>query len=197
MPVKRKQKSRGGAARRNNPRAQALLSDGPSYQGQQKSVLTLQGTPYILATTVTTGLIASAVGIDVSHVTDFGTRFNSTFDEYRILSCVVNVVPIGTAAGVSKFWFDEKSTSTPTLAGSQERITLTIPNTNASRSKQTMRWRARDILDLEYTATGTAVTPVTFKVYSDAANYGAPVTVGNVWLVETYLTFEFRGIKSA
>lgn len=198
MPLKKRQNRKSGESRRNNPASMRnLLSDGPSYAGQQKSVLTLQGTPQLLSTTVTTGLIASAIGIDVSHVTDFGTRFNSTFDEYRILRARVNIIPIFTNSGVSKFWFDEKSTASPTLKESQERQVLTIPNTNGSRSRQTMNWRARDLLDLEYTATGTAVTPVTFKVYTDGTNYGAPATAQVCWLIEFWLTFEFRGLKSA
>lgn len=158
--------------------------------------MTLQGTPTLLTFTVTTGVIASAIGIDISHVTGFGARFGSTFDEYRILKAQLNVIPVGANSGISKFWFDEKSTSSPTLLESQERQTMTIPNTNGSRSRQRMKWRARDLLDLQYTATGTAVTPVTFKTYSDLANYGAPATAEKAWLIEYYITFEFRGLKS-
>jgi len=60
-----------------------------------------------------------------------------------------------------------------------------------------MRWRAKDLLDLQYTAIGTVSTPVTFKTYTDLANYGAPAAVTNLWLLEPDFIMEFRGIKSS
>jgi len=96
-------------------------------------------------------------------------------------------------------WFDEKSTATPTQNESSERTTIMLANTNAnSKSKTVMRWRARDLLDLQYTATSTtSVVPVTFKVYTDASIWGAPGTATPLWITEATLIVEFRGIKSS
>jgi hypothetical protein len=93
-------------------------------------------------------------------------------------------------------WFDEKSTAVPTANESQERTVKPFANTNAmSKSRAAMKWRARDLLDLQYTAIGSSVTPVSFKVYTDA-NYGAPIVVTPLWLIEPVYLVEFRGIKS-
>lgn len=175
-----------------------LLSDGPSYAGQQKTILRLEGTPQPLSTIVTSGLIAFAQQLQAAQITGFASRFASTFDEYRILGANVRITPMSASVGVSKLWFDEKSTSAPTANEAQERTSVPLANTNAmASSRRTMRWRARDLLDLEYTATSvTNVTPVTFKLYTDVATWGAPAAATVLWLVEPEFLVEFRGIKS-
>lgn len=174
------------------------LSDGPAYAGQQRCVLRLEGTPSILPTTVTTGVISSVYTVSSSAITGFATRFGSTFDEYRILKCQFRITAIAAASGLSKFWFDEKSNTAPTLNESFERTSKPMMNTNANMKSQntTMVWVARDLLDLEYVAIGTATTPAYLKVYTDAANWGAPIVAANVWIIEPIFTIEFRGIKS-
>jgi len=173
------------------------LSDGPAYAGQQKIRLRLPSIPGLLATTITTGVIANSYELSTANIVSFAARFGSTFDEYRILGADVAITPVTASVGVSVHLFDEKSTAAPTQADSQERIGLRLANTNANaKSKTTMRWRARDLLDLEYTAIGTTTTPCTFKTYTDLAVWGAPVAVTNLWLVEPTLIVEFRGIKS-
>ncbi len=190
-------RSRNRKKARVPSRAIRLLNDGPSYGGQQKSTLVLQCTPVLLTAANTTGLVNTPVLINIGLITGFASRFGSTFDEYRILSARVIAYAISASNGVSKMWFDEKSTSTPTLNESMERTVLTVPNTNAAKFKNNLSWRARDLLDLEYTAIGSVVSPVTFKVYSDNANYNGPaVGPTPLWIIEIDLVMEFRGIKS-
>ncbi len=174
------------------------LSDGPAYAGQQRCVLQLEGTPSILPTTVTTGVISSVYTISASNITGFATRFGSTFDEYRILKCHFRITAIAAASGLSKFWFDEKSNAAPTVNESMERTSKPLMNTNANAKSQnlSMIWVPRDLLDLEYIAIGTTTTPAYLKVYTDAANWGAPIVVANIWILEPIYTVEFRGIKS-
>jgi hypothetical protein len=173
------------------------LGDGPAYAGQQVARLRLEGTPSLLTTTVTTGVIASAIQLSWSQITGFTTRFGSTFDEYRILGTDVRITPVSASSGVSKMWFDEKTTSAPTANEAKERTSVPLANTSAmSSSRKTMRWRARDLLDLQYTPISTPAVPVTFKVYTDSATWGAPIAVTNLWLVEPVFTIEFRGIAS-
>jgi len=161
------------------------LGDGPAYAGQQVCKLKLEGTPSLLSTTITTGVIASAISINFGQVTGFLTRFNSTFDECRILGCDVRITPVSASSGVSKMWFDEKSSSTPTANEAQERTAMPLANTNTmSKSRTLMRWRARDLLDLQYNAVSATATPVTFKVYTDLATWGAPAAVTALWLIE-------------
>ncbi len=176
----------------------AMLGDGQSYKGQQIVRLTLEGTPSLLSTVITTGVIANAYQMDpTSKVTGFSSRFGSTFDEYRVLGVDVRVTPVSASTGVSKVWFDEKANNTPSANEAQERTSMPLANTNASsKSARIIRWRARDLLDLEYTQIGTSVGPVTFKTYTDAATWGAPAAVTPLWLVEPVFHIEFRGIKS-
>jgi hypothetical protein len=159
--------------------------------------LTITAEPALLSTTVTTGLIAFAYQIAPGNVENWATRFGGTFDEYRIVSVTVRVRPVSAASGVSAMWFDEKVVATPTLTEAQSRNLSLYSNTNAAaRSFVTLRWQARDLLDLQYTPTGTTtVAPVTFKIYSDSANYGGPIAATAVWLIEPEFTIDFRGIN--
>lgn len=175
----------------------AQLSDGPSYRGQQKVVLRLEGAATKLTTTVTSGLISSSLTLSQSNIQGFLSRFGSTFDEYRILGADVRITPISASSGVSKMWFDEKVATAPSANEPNQRTSVPFANTNAqSQSQKIMRWRARDLLDLEYTTITTVSTPVYFKVYTDAASWGAPITATDLWLVEPVYIIEFRGLKS-
>jgi len=173
------------------------LSDGPSFKGQQRVTLRLEGAPSLLNSTVTTGLIANTYQVGINNINGFAARFGSTFTEYRILAADFQISPLSASNGVSKMWFDEKSSATPTINESMERTSTMLTNTNAmSRSKTTMRWRARDLLDLQYTAIGTTVIPVNFKIYTDNSDYGAPIAVAPIWLIEPTFTVEFRELAS-
>ncbi len=170
--------------------------EAQAYPGQQKAVLKLTGASTLLATSGG-GTIASAIQVNPSLITGFSSRFSQTFDEYRILSCEFKVQAVGGPGGITVFFYDEKSTSAPTLNNAQERTLLSmLPNNDAnSRSYGTFTWRAKDLLDLNYTSVSSSVTPVTFKVYTDAANYASPTST-NIWFIQPVLTVEFRGISS-
>lgn len=175
----------------------ATLSDGPAYAGQQKVVLVLPGFSSKYTTTVTTGVIANSLALSTSRISNFATRFGSTFDEYRILSVLVKLRSLSASTGISSFLFDEKDATAPDIDDANQRLGLRLPNTNAAGSiLRAMRWRARDLLDLEYSPIGTVSTPVYFKVYTDATNFGAPVAATDVWIAEFDFTIEFRGIKA-
>jgi hypothetical protein len=174
------------------------LSDGPSYAGQQKATLQITATPALYSTTVTTGVIASSYGISPANVLNWATRFGGTFDEYRILSVTMRIRPIAAATGVTTMWFDEKVAAVATSTEAAERTLSLFSNSNASARSGVinLRWSARDLLDLQYTPTGTTtVNPVYFKIYTDNSNYGAPTTVTPMWLLEPIFSVEFRGIN--
>jgi hypothetical protein len=196
MPSKRVNRSKRGGARKS--RVSALLSDGPAYAQQPTIRISLPCNLGILNTTVTTGVVAQSSVISSSSVQGFATRFGSTFDEYRIVGADVEIRALTSgASGVSRHFFDEKSSAAPSLADGEERLGTTLPNASSNpASVRTMRWRARDLLDLEYTAIGTATTPVYFKTYTDTANFGSPTTVTPLWLGTALIHFEFRGLKA-
>jgi hypothetical protein len=173
------------------------LSDSLSYAGQQHAVFQITASPSLQSTTITSGVIAFDYPVQTGNIANWASRFAGTFDEYRILGCTIRVRPVGSSTGVSAMWFDEKVASAPTLTEAQERNLSLFSNSNAAaKSFVTMRWNARDLLDLQYSAvSATTVTPVTFKIYTDTANYGAPAAVTAVWLCEPVFTIEFRGIN--
>jgi len=173
------------------------LSDGQSYAGQSKFRVTLPGVPQIITTTAATGVNSTAFQIAFGDILGFATRFGSTFDEYRILGANVRVQATAVSTGLTKFFFDEKTTSAPTANESQERVGVLLDNNSSnSKSSTMMRWRARDLLDLQYTAIASSVTPCTFKIYTDAVNWAAPVSATNLFIVTIDIMFEFRGLKS-
>jgi len=174
------------------------LSDGPSYAGLDKFVVSLPSFIGVVSTTITTGVISDSVGVSpINQVESFAARFGSTFDEYRTLSARAKIRILAPSTCVTRFFWDEKSASNPTLADSAERVGKTLCNNSANpKSAATMSWRARDLLDLQYVAIGTNFVPVYFKIYTDAANYGAPVAVTALVQVEIDITVEFRGLKA-
>lgn len=196
---RRDKKNSKRRSRRGINSASRQLNDGPAYAGQQRSMLTLPATPLLLTNTVTTGVLATDIVVQASGITGFNTRFGSTFDEYRILGVDVLLRPVTATTGVSVCWFDEKNVAnTPTANEAQERTGLRIPNTNASSATmRVMRWRAKDLVDLQYSPiTSTGVQPVAFKVYTDAVTWGAPIVATALWVVEPIYHIEFRGVKS-
>lgn len=176
----------------------AIGRDLSSYTGQQRALLTMPMNQTLYSTTVTTGLIAAVIPLDPTSINSFAGRFESTFDEMRLLRAVVRIRPLTISSGVTKFWFDEKDSSTPTNLQALERYTKDLPNTNANaKAVTTMVWTARDLLDLEFIPIATSRPPVYFKLYTDVTAFGAPATVVQLWLIEPMLTIEFRGLKSA
>jgi hypothetical protein len=174
------------------------LSDGPAYAGQQKVILRLPSTSGLFSTAATTGIIALTSPLGTAAIAGFTTRFASTFDEYRILGIAIKIRAVAQSTGITNFFLDEKNPSAPTSLDAQERIALRLPNSNAnSASFKTMMWRARDLLDLEYSTITTATTPVFFKVYTDAPTFGSPIVATPLFIVEYDYTVEFRGLKSA
>jgi hypothetical protein len=194
MQKSRKQNKNGHSRNSSVPR----FDDSRSYKGQTAFKVVLPGSPQLETTTVTTGLIQNAYPLNVTNINGFSTRFASTFDEYRIVSVECKIIPIAASSGLTNFMWDEKSSAVPALSDAQERIGLRLANSNANpKSFRSMRWVAKTLDDLAFTPLGTTVTPVYFKIYTDATNYGAPVASTSLFIVEPLFTIEFKGLKSA
>lgn len=191
-------KSRASSNRPRRPRTRrgGLLSDGPSYVGQQVSRLVLPGSSGLVSANAT-GDITSSVAVDTTAILNFGLRFGSTFEEYRVLGVDIKIRPVALTAGLTSMWFDEKSGAIPTSAEAFEKTHDLVPNTNASSNTfRVMRWRARDLLDLQYLPIGTVFTPVWFKLLTSTAGYGTPAVAAPVWFFELDFHVEFRGLKA-
>jgi len=171
----------------------------PAFPGQSvNQIVTIVGGG-VLTTTVTTGVISDAFVIDAGEVNGWTTRFGSTFEEYRIVRVRTCIRPFSsTNPGVLACWYDEQSQSAPTLNESQAkvRLNMTIPLSSVDKTRS-MIWIPRDPKDLQFIPIATTnVVPVTFKVYTDNANWGSPITATQVAMIEQEYTIQFRGLHS-
>lgn len=150
----------------------------------------------MLSTTVTTGLIANEYGISIGNVGAF-SRFSNLFDEYRIVSCRIELIPMGIYTGDTAFFFAERTLGTPTPTEANQRHCRRLKNNIQASRNPTMRWSNKDFTDASWSSTGTTVTPVYFYTYTDGANFGAPITVNQLWNNTMTLVMQFRGLKSS
>jgi hypothetical protein len=172
------------------------VGDSQAYKNQGLHHIKLVTQSTILTNTVTSGLLAANYSVGASNIPTFSTRFASTFDEYRIIKANVRVRPVSAGSGVSRFFFNEESTSNPNATDAADRVGWELSNSNAnSSSTRDFKWSPRDIDDLVFTSTGTLVNPVYFKIYTDNATYGAPIVATQLWVISAELTVEFRGLK--
>jgi hypothetical protein len=150
--------------------------------------------------TVATGAIATSTALNTAIIPSFASRFATLFQEYRILGVTLTIRQTTTPAGggnsgVTCFFIDEKSATAPTAA-----VTLDRPRIEASNLADTsdkvhlIKWVANDLLDLDFTATGTAYTPMWYKVYTDVANFGCNATTTLGWIVSGIVRVELRGL---
>lgn len=165
-----------------------------SYPSQVVWEVTLPGTPFKQTTTVTTGVIAAALAVQTSSIAGFATRFGSTFVEYRIIKArIVMRMFSATNPGVIQAWYDEKSASNPTAAEATERYILSV-NASDIEGKHQLCWTNSDPLDLQYTAIGSSVTPVTFKWYTSNSTYGSSIVATDYLEIIPYYRLQFRGL---
>lgn len=165
-----------------------------SYPKQVTFQCWLPGTPTKFTTLVTTGLINGIINVSPQNVTNFVTRFASTFVEYRIVRAKFRIrLFSSTNPGVLQFWMDEKSSNSPTLAEANERATL-ILNASAVDRAISMKWTCADPSDLMYVSTSSSFNPAAFKVYTNNANFGSSIVATDYLEVEPLFQFQFRGL---
>jgi len=154
----------------------------------------LPATPIKVTTTVTTGVIATSLLCNTGGIANFAVRFGSTFVEYRMIRVRMQIRFFSsTNPGVIQFWYDEKQTGAPSLADAQERAVLVCSAASVDR-QPLLKWICSDTLDLQYSDIGALVTPVTFKAYSDNANFGSSVVATDYFELEPEFQYQFRGL---
>jgi hypothetical protein len=174
---------------------QELILLVPSYPKQVVWQSWLPAAPRKLTTTVTTGLIADAYVVSFGIPTNFATRFGSTWVEARVVKARFSVRMFSsTNTGVLRFWYDEKLASAPTLAEAQERAILSI-NASDITSRPQAQWVCTDIGDLGYLSIGSPATKVTFKSYTDNANFGSSIVALDYCEIIPEVLVQFRGLQ--
>lgn len=193
----RKNKSRrGGAKRTNRKNTLEQITGSPAYKGNKLVTLELPGAPSLLTNTVTTGLLAFSYSVNpVGGVAGWSTRFGSTFDEWRLESCVFEIIPVGLNVGVTSFFWSENSISV-TITEAEERAATWIKNNEQRPVNMRLRWRNQDYTDASFRNVSTGFNDVYFYAYTDAANMGAPVVATNLFILRPVFRVQFRGIAS-
>jgi hypothetical protein len=188
---------RGGSQSRKTNQVSLYRNPSPSFGGQQLFTVKMDGIPVKVTTTITTGVAAVAYEADaVSTVLGYGTRFSATFQEKRLIKARFKVTFLTPSTGVLVSMFDEKVVSVPTANQSKEQDVLSRdPITNVLKPKF-FTWKARDVLDLEFSPVATASTPVTFKSYTSTADWGSTIVSTDIAIIEPTFWVQFRGLKS-
>lgn len=146
-------------------------------------------------TTVTTGVIASSYQIYITAINNFAARFGSTFVEYRIVQANISLRFFSSInPGAIQCWCDEKSTSAPTVTEGRERYTWSY-NASDIENTKVMKWKCVDLLDLQYSPIGTTYTPVSFKAYTNNADFGSSITATDYFEILGTARVQFRGLQ--
>lgn len=188
------QNSRSVQKKSKNTNKLQIARNLPAFPGQKTFNVTLRILPSLNTTTVTTGVIALSSQITITSINGWNPNFQNTWEEYRIVACRSRVTPFSsTNAGLLTAWFDEKNSAAPTL---QESVQKNVKMIGAAQVNKPLwlSWHARDPLDLQYQLPTVAYTPVTMKVYTNNANWGASIVATPYFLLETWVDIQFRGL---
>ena len=181
---KSRAKSRRRAPKNINMKFQQVnLSLVRSYPGQPVLSVKVPYPSQLLTTTVTTGAVAVVVSTDpVSQVTAWSTRFQSLWQEYRVvkMECKINMFSSTNPGLLLPFW------------GEKERSTRRINFSSNDDEGHVFTWKPTDIGDTTYMAVGTSYNAAYFKLYSDVT-LGSPAVVTNVGILTLTATIQFRG----
>jgi len=192
MPTKRARRRLPASSKSN---ASMGFTNRPSYLGIKDYVVTVPGLDAIASTAVTTGVCTVADTVSASVVTNF-TRFSNLFDEVRTLRVSYEIIPLGIYTGVAAFFFSELNLGTPTPSEAQQRTALYLKLNEQSKKNATVHWKNSDYTDSSFSPTSSPGTVCYFYAYTDGANFGAPVTVVQLFMCRPTVVLQFRGLKS-
>jgi len=119
-----------------------------------------------------TGAIAAVQNMDTSLVANFATRVTSLFNEYAIVGLLLEfrVNQVLNPSGFATVFLDEKGAAAPTLAESRNTPHLEVAIITPSTQRvQLIRWKAEDLLDLNWTDTSVNSIPLYLKIFASIA----------------------------
>lgn len=183
--MKKKQKNRN----RQDP-ALILRTE---FAGQPACVLKMLSESNLLTTTVTTGVIAASSGINPGGILNFATRF-AGFNEYRIIKArlIVRFFSV-TNSGVLSIWSASNLDSAAPSSSDAEQAKALRVNFSANTKEINFDYVPHDPLEQSWTQMGTGFTCGHFKLYTDAANWGAPIAVTTIGNYQWEATVQLRG----
>lgn len=130
----------------------------------------------------------------VTDVTNWASRYQSMFREYRVIGVDVILQQAFPNSGSTTFWIDEATNYTPALNDANENIGVLIPNTNAGcKGTTTLHWRAKELEDLTFNSTGTSSAAAFLKGFTNQAQYGTTPAVASIFTIRLLYMIEFKG----
>jgi hypothetical protein len=166
----------------------------PAFPGQVVKQMKFEGTPILLTTTVTSGLIASSTIFGFAQIPNWATRVGVLFEEYRIVKVKAILRCFSTSnPGLFTHWIDEKDPAAPTLAEANQKSTKQFQI--ASIPPRSIAWTAHSPEDLGFKDITVDYNPATYKIYTNAANFGSSIVATNVAQVTFQYVIQFRGLN--
>jgi len=151
---------------------------------------------------VTTGLVEEVVNLSTSNIQNFTTRFAAIFQEYIILKVRVTCIPRADEANsFSAFLyqvFDELDSTVLGNVGQAENASpylWTVGQTSSQDSIVQYEYRTNDLLDLDYTDTGSTKTVGYFKLYGSSTDTGVPMGISVIGVIKLDFFIRFRGVS--
>jgi len=137
-----------------------------------------------------------ALPISFAGVSNSQIRFGNAFDEFRILAASVKIVPLTSSTGMTKFFWSEKTITTPLTASNiQQKITRDIQNSNGAGngSAYVMRYKSDGFADLDWQPIGFPNPIAYFYAFTDPA-YSTTALAQNIFLCTVTLDVQLRGM---
>lgn len=179
-------------SRKNQASLNVFNQTLPVTPGTPVTTHRVQGAVQKFTTTVTSGLIAASLPIDASDINSW-SRFG-LYDEYRIIKCVFHAYPCSAVnPGSICMWVEPKSSTTPTFSISANNY-VTQFSAGGNMRPTTLTYRPTDIAYALFQPTSTSTFVIGYlNVYTDNANYAAPITATDLFVIRAEYTIQFRG----
>jgi len=202
----RKQKGKKAGADQGFPKARLpmqlsggvlghILRSVPATAGQiHRMSLKLVPANYAMST----GSLAMNYALSASGAIESWSSWAAVFNEYCIVGARLffNLVSTGNYGGFVAVYIDEKSGSSPGAGDLDKPYLRVIADASPSPDDYCIEWKTADYLDLQWTSTGTSITPVWFKGYaSTASTFTSGSNSSSIMFAGGEVAVDFRGLK--
>jgi hypothetical protein len=149
---------------------------------------------------IAAGNLSAAIAVDANVLCELATDFYALFQEYCLVGATfeLRINPVAVPSGLYLAYIDEKSSSGPTAAEALSRPHVEgLVLSTESPSKHVLSWKARDYLDLQWSATATAgaspAVPCYLKIFTNTASTGTSATTTGQICITGAISLCFRG----
>lgn len=165
----------------------------PEYLGQPVVSHRVLGIPIPMITTVTTGVYAVDVPLLSTQIQNFSTRF-AGYLEYRLVKVKARTRMFSSInPGLLSQWFSEDNAATPTATTAQNSMSQQF-SISSVEEEHDLTYVPHDPAQQIWTLVASGNPSIgNFKVYTDNGNYGAPIAVTTIGIVQLEYTAQFRG----